>query len=83
MLNLYEIVVKPKKFIEDEEEFEEVMVMIEVNSGELSDVFGRRDKIKIKKLLNENVSIDTIMKAFEISKEEIEKIKNNDSTYNS
>ena len=71
-----------KKFIKEDEEFEEVMKMIERNSEEFGGVFDRRDAIIIKKLLKENVSIDAIINATGYDKERIEKIKNSDSTCN-
>ena len=39
-----------------------------MNSTEFSGAYDRIEAIRIKKLLKENVSIDTIMRAFEISK---------------
>ena len=71
-----------KKFIKDDGEFEEVMNMIDMNSTEFSGAYDRIEAIRIKKLLKENVSTDTIMRAFGRSKEEIEKIKNSESTCN-
>ena len=55
--------------------------MIEINSTEFSGAYDIIEAIRIKKMLKENVSIDTIMRAFEMNKEDIEKIKNSDSTW--
>ena len=43
--------------------------MIEINSTEFSGAYDIIEAIRIKKLLKENVSIDTIMRAIEILKE--------------